>query len=207
MFRTNTCGELRLSDAGREVTLAGWVQRSRKMGGMTFIDVRDRYGLTQIVFDQDNPELQDHANHLGREFVIQVTGKVAERASKNANLPTGDIEIVATDLKVLNRSEVPPFTIENDTDGGDDLRMKYRYLDLRRECVRRNLELRHKMAFEIRRYLDEKGFIEVETPVLIKSTPEGAPRLRRTLAHEPRRVLRPAPVAPDVQAAADGQRI
>ncbi len=174
MFRTNTCGELRLSDAGREVTLAGWVQRSRKMGGMTFIDVRDRYGLTQIVFDQDNPELQDHANHLGREFVIQVTGKVAERASKNANLPTGDIEIVATDLKVLNRSEVPPFTIENDTDGGDDLRMKYRYLDLRRECVRRNLELRHKMAFEIRRYLDEKGFIEVETPVLIKSTPEGA---------------------------------
>jgi len=144
------------------------------MGGMTFIDVRDRYGLTQIVFDQDNPELQDHANHLGREFVIQVTGKVAERASKNANLPTGDIEIVATDLKVLNRSEVPPFTIENDTDGGDDLRMKYRYLDLRRECVRRNLELRHKMAFEIRRYLDEKGFIEVETPVLIKSTPEGA---------------------------------
>ncbi len=174
MFRTNTCGELRLSDAGREVTLAGWVQRSRKMGGMTFIDVRDRYGLTQIVFDQDNPELQDRANHLGREFVIQVTGKVAERASKNANLPTGDIEIVATDLKVLNRSEVPPFTIENDTDGGDDLRMKYRYLDLRRECVRRNLELRHKMAFEIRRYLDEKGFIEVETPVLIKSTPEGA---------------------------------
>lgn len=174
MFRTNTCGELRLSDAGREVTLAGWVQRSRKMGGMTFVDVRDRYGLTQIVFDADNSALHETANKLGREYVIQVTGRVAERTNKNANLPTGDIEIIATDLKVLNKSEVPPFTIEDDTDGGDDLRMKYRYLDLRRSCVRDNLELRHRMAFEIRRYLDSKGFLEVETPVLIKSTPEGA---------------------------------
>ena len=175
MFRSKTCGELRISDAGTEVTLAGWVQRARKMGGMTFVDMRDRYGVTQVVFNNEsNAALCDAANHLGREFVIQVKGIVAERSSKNANLPTGDIEIIATDLKVLNKSEVPPFTIEDDTDGGDDLRMKYRYLDLRRPAVRRNLELRHKMAFEIRRYLDEKGFIEVETPVLIKSTPEGA---------------------------------
>ena len=174
MFRTNTCGELRLSDAGREVTLAGWVQRSRKMGGMTFVDVRDRYGITQIVFDTDNAALHEIANKLGREYVVQVTGRVAERTSKNANLPTGDIEIIATDLKILNKSDVPPFTIEDDTDGGDDLRMRYRYLDLRRSCVRGNLELRHRMAFEIRRYLDSKGFLEVETPVLIKSTPEGA---------------------------------
>ena len=175
MFRSKTCGELRISDAGTKVTLAGWVQRARKMGGMTFVDMRDRYGVTQVVFNNEtNATLCEAANHLGREFVIQVTGTVAERSSKNANLPTGDIEIIATDLKVLNKSEVPPFTIEDDTDGGDDLRMKYRYLDLRRPAVRRNLELRHKMAFEIRRYLDEKGFIEVETPVLIKSTPEGA---------------------------------
>ena len=175
MFRTKTCGELRISDAGSVVTLAGWVQRARKMGGMTFVDMRDRYGVTQVVFNNEsNAALCEAANHLGREYVIQVTGEVAERSSKNANLPTGDIEIIATDLKILNKSEVPPFTIEDDTDGGDDLRMKYRYLDLRRPAVRRNLELRHKMAFEIRRYLDEKGFIEVETPVLIKSTPEGA---------------------------------
>ena len=175
MFRTKTCGELRLADAGTTVTLAGWVQRTRKMGAMTFVDLRDRYGITQIVFNTENDAaLQEAASHLGREYVIQVTGKVAERTSKNANLPTGDIEIIATDLKVLNRSDVPPFTIEDDTDGGDDLRMRYRYLDLRRSCVRRNLELRHRMAFEIRRYLDSKGFLEVETPVLIKSTPEGA---------------------------------
>ena len=175
MFRTKTCGELRISDAGSVVTLAVWVQRARKMGGMTFVDMRDRYGVTQVVFNNEsNAALCEAANHLGREYVIQVTGEVAERSSKNANLPTGDIEIIATDLKILNKSEVPPFTIEDDTDGGDDLRMKYRYLDLRRPAVRRNLELRHKMAFEIRRYLDEKGFIEVETPVLIKSTPEGA---------------------------------
>ena len=175
MYRTNTCGELRIGDKGSQVTLAGWVQRSRKMGGMTFVDLRDRYGITQIVFDNDtNAELCEAANKLGREYVVQVTGKVAERTSKNPNLPTGDIEILATDLKILNRSDVPPFTIEDNTDGGDDLRMRYRYLDLRRNCVRKNLELRHRMAFEIRRYLDKHGFIEVETPVLIKSTPEGA---------------------------------
>ena len=174
MYRTNTCGELRQANVGQEVTLAGWVQRVRKMGGMTFLDLRDRYGITQIVFDNDNAALQDAANHLGREYVVQITGKVAERQSKNPNLPTGDIEIIATGLNVLNKSDVPPFTIEDDTDGGDDLRMKYRYLDLRRGCVRRNLELCHRMAFEIRRYLDSKGFLEVETPVLIKSTPEGA---------------------------------
>lgn len=173
MYRTNTCGELRLSDAGREVTLAGWVQRARKMGGMTFVDLRDRYGITQIVFESDSDTaLFDAANKLGREFVVQVSGTVQERENKNKNLPTGEIEIIATSLKVLNRSDVPPFTIEDDTDGGDDLRMKYRYLDLRRSCVRGNLELRHRMAFEIRRYLDSKGFLEVETPVLIKSTPE-----------------------------------
>lgn len=175
MYRTNTCGELRIADAGKTVTLAGWVQRTRKMGGMTFIDIRDRYGLTQIVLDAEtNPQLHEEANHLGREYVVQITGTVTERTAKNPNIPTGDIEILATDLKILNRSDVPPFTIEDDTDGGDDLRMRYRYLDLRRGCIRRNLELRHRMAFEIRRYLDSKGFLEVETPVLIKSTPEGA---------------------------------
>lgn len=175
MYRTNTCGELRIADVGRDVTLAGWVQRTRKMGGMTFVDLRDRYGITQIVFNNDTDQtLCEAANKLGREFVIQVEGKVTERSSKNPNIPTGDIEITASKLTVLNRSDVPPFTIEDDTDGGDDLRMKYRYLDLRRNAVRKNLELRHKMAFEIRRYLDSKGFIEVETPVLIKSTPEGA---------------------------------
>ncbi|MDE6303205.1 MAG: aspartate--tRNA ligase [Paramuribaculum sp.] len=175
MYRSDTCGQLRLSDAGRHVTLAGWVQRIRKMGGMTFVDLRDRYGITQIVFDNDtDASLCERANKLGREYVIQVEGKVAERTSKNSHLDTGDIEIIADNLKILNRSDVPPFTIEDDTDGGDDLRMRYRYLDLRRGAVRRNLELRHKMAFEIRRYLDSKGFLEVETPVLIKSTPEGA---------------------------------
>ena len=175
MFRTNTCGELRLSDAGKEVTLAGWVQRSRKMGGMTFVDMRDRYGITQIVFnDELDKALNDAAGHLGREYVIQVKGTVAERTSKNPNMPTGDIEILAKELNILNPSEVPPFTIENDTDGGDDLRMKYRYLDLRREAVRRNLELRHKMTMEVRRYLDSKGFLEIETPMLVGSTPEGA---------------------------------
>ncbi|MDE6588008.1 MAG: aspartate--tRNA ligase [Paramuribaculum sp.] len=175
MYRTNTCGELRLADAGREVTLAGWVQRVRKMGSMTFVDLRDRYGITQVVTNVErDAALQEAASHLGREFVVQVKGTVAERQSKNANIPTGDIEIIAHEINILNRSEVPPFTIEDDTDGGDDLRMRYRYLDLRRGAVRRNLELRHSMAFEIRRYLSEQGFLEVETPVLIKSTPEGA---------------------------------
>ncbi len=175
MYRTNTCGELRITDSGKKVTLAGWVQRIRKMGGMTFIDLRDRYGITQLVFNSDADSfLFESANKLGREFVIQVTGTVEERSNKNPNLPTGEIEIIVSELNVLNRSDVPPFTIEDDTDGGDDLRMKYRYLDLRRPAVRKNLELRHRMAFEIRRYLDAKGFLEVETPVLIKSTPEGA---------------------------------
>ena len=175
MFRTKTCGELRIANVGEVVKLAGWVQRVRKMGGMTFVDMRDRYGITQIVFNNEiDTALCDAANHLGREFVIQVEGKVAERQSKNANIPTGEIEIIADKLTVLNRSEVPPFTIEDNTDGGDDLRMQYRYLDLRRTAVRRNLELRHKMGFELRRYLNEKGFLEVETPILIKSTPEGA---------------------------------
>lgn len=175
MYRTKTCGELRLSDVGQQVTLAGWVQRSRKMGGMTFVDLRDRYGITQLVFNQEvNHELCERANKLGREYVIQVSGEVTERSSKNKNIPTGDIEIIAGELKVFSTSEIPPFTIEDDTDGGDDLRMQYRYLDLRRSCVRKNLELRHKMAFEVRRYLDEQNFLEVETPVLVKSTPEGA---------------------------------
>ncbi|MDY4513296.1 MAG: aspartate--tRNA ligase [Paludibacteraceae bacterium] len=175
MYRTTTCGELRAANIGQTVTLAGWVQRIRKMGGMTFIDLRDRYGITQLTFNQEvNAELCEKANHLGREYVIQITGAVAERYSKNANMPTGDIEIIVSELNVLNEAATPPFTIEDETDGGDDLRMKYRYLDLRRACVRKNLELRHKMAFEVRRYLDEQGFLEVETPVLVNSTPEGA---------------------------------
>lgn len=175
MYRTNTCGELRISDAGKKTTLAGWVQRIRKMGGMTFVDLRDRYGITQLVFNSEtDSDLFEAANKLGREFVIQITGTVEERSNKNPHLPTGDIEIIVSELNVLNKSDVPPFTIEDETDGGDDLRMKYRYLDLRRPAVRKNLELRHRMAFEIRRYLDGKGFLEVETPVLIKSTPEGA---------------------------------
>ena len=175
MYRTNTCGELRISAVGKEVTLAGWVQRSRKMGGLTLVDLRDRYGITQIVFNNEvDAALCDKANTLGREWVVAVTGTVAERSSKNAHLDTGDIEIIASNLKVLNRSEIPPFTIEDNTDGGDDLRMKYRYLDLRRSAVRKNLELRHRICFELRRYLNEHNFLEVETPILIKSTPEGA---------------------------------
>ena len=175
MFRTQTCGELRLKDVDKTVTLSGWVQRTRKMGGMTFVDIRDRYGITQLVFNQEiNPTLCNEANKLGREYVIQVTGIVKERSNKNFHIPTGEIEIIVSELKVLHLSDIPPFTIEDDTDGGDDLRMQYRYLDLRRNCVRQNLELRHKMAFEIRRYLDEQNFLEVETPILIKSTPEGA---------------------------------
>lgn len=175
MFRTNTCGELRLTDAGKTVTLAGWVQRTRKMGGMTFVDLRDRYGITQLVFNEEiNAELCEKANKLGREFVIQITGTVNERESKNKNLPTGDVEIIVSELNVLNASLTPPFTIEDNTDGGDDIRMKYRYLDLRRHAVRENIELRHKMTMEVRRYLDSKGFLEIETPMLIGSTPEGA---------------------------------
>ena len=175
MYRTNTCGELRLSDAGKEVTLAGWVQRARKMGGMTFVDLRDRYGITQLVFNEaDNADLCGEANKLGREYCIQVKGVVNERQSKNNKIPTGDIEIIAKELKVLSSSQTPPFTIEDNTDGGDDLRMKYRYLDLRREAVRKNLELRHRMTILIRNFLDAEKFMEVETPILIGSTPEGA---------------------------------
>ena len=175
MYRTKTCGELRLANVREIVTLSGWVQRTRKMGGMTFVDLRDRYGITQLVFDEsNNAELCESANRMGREWVIQVKGKVSERQSKNANLPTGDIEIIVQELNVLNEAQTPPFTIEEQSDGGDDLRMKYRYLDLRRPNVRRNLELRHKFAFEVRRYLDEQGFMEIETPVLVNSTPEGA---------------------------------
>ncbi len=175
MFRSHTCGELRLADAGQKVTLAGWVQRTRKMGGMTFVDLRDRYGITQLVFNTENDaELCERANHLGREFVIQVEGEVSERSSKNKNIPTGDVEIIVSGLNILNTALTPPFTIEDNTDGGDDLRMKYRYLDLRRTAVRKNLELRHRMTMEVRRYLDGKGFLEVETPMLIGSTPEGA---------------------------------
>lgn len=175
MYRTITCGALRAEHIGEDVTLAGWVQRTRKMGGMTFIDLRDRYGITQLVFSEDrNADLAEKAAHIGREYVIQVKGQVAERAAKNANIETGDIEVIVNDLKILNKSETPPFTIETETDGGDELRMKYRYLDLRRSVVRRNLELRHKMGFEVRKYLDGLNFLEVETPVLIKSTPEGA---------------------------------
>ncbi|MGI6794464.1 aspartate--tRNA ligase [Bacteroides sp. KG68] len=175
MYRSHTCGELRISDVNKQVTLAGWVQRSRKMGGMTFIDLRDRYGVTQLVFNEEvNAELCEDANRLGREFVIQVRGTVNERFSKNNNIPTGDIEIIVSELNVLNSSLTPPFTIEENTDGGDDIRMKYRYLDLRRANVRSNLELRHKMTIEVRKYLDSQGFIEVETPILVGSTPEGA---------------------------------
>jgi aspartyl-tRNA synthetase len=175
MYRSKTCGELRLTDVNREVTLAGWVSKIRKMGGMTFIDLRDRYGITQLSFNQEvNHDLYDKANKLGREWVVQITGTVKERSSKNSHIPTGEIEIIASELNVLNASKTPPFTIETDTDGGDELRMKYRYLDLRRSVVRQNLELRHKITFETLRYLDERNFMEVETPVLIGSTPEGA---------------------------------
>ena len=175
MYRTRTCGELRVSDVGDTVILAGWVQKLRKMGGMTFVDWRDRYGITQLVFnEEDNAQLCEKANALGREYVIQVKGTVNERYNKNPKLPTGDIEIIVSELTLLNASEVPPFTIEENTDGGDDLRMKYRYLDLRRSNVRANLELRHRFCLAVRHFLDSKGFLEVETPVLVGSTPEGA---------------------------------
>lgn len=175
MYRTHTCGELRLENVNNHVTLSGWVQRVRRLGGMTFVDLRDRYGITQLVLDEKAPaDLQTKVGNLGREYVVSVTGKVLERQSKNQNMPTGEIEIDIEQIETLSQSEIPPFTIQNDTDGGDELRMKYRYLDLRREMVRKNLELRSKMAIAIRNYLDKKDFIETETPVLIKSTPEGA---------------------------------
>jgi len=175
MLRTHTCGELRLSDVNKQVTLSGWVQKSRDLGGMTFIDLRDRYGITQLAFNEDvDKEMNARARSVSREFVIQVSGTVIERESKNKNNPTGEIEILVKEFKILNESVTPPFTIEDNTDGGDELRMKYRYLDLRRNEVRKNLELRHRMAIETRNYLDKLNFLEVETPVLIKSTPEGA---------------------------------
>ncbi|HPT13831.1 MAG TPA: aspartate--tRNA ligase [Bacteroidales bacterium] len=175
MLRTHTCGELNISDIGKTVILSGWIQRSRDLGGMTFIDLRDRYGITQLVFNMEtHAALCEQARALGREFVISATGTVAERSSKNPKMPTGDIEIIVEKIEILNESKLPPFTIDDNTDGGDELRMKYRYLDLRRPMVKRNMELRHRMAFQTRNYMDSINFIEVETPVLIKSTPEGA---------------------------------
>ena len=175
MYRTNTCGELSLKEEGKRVILCGWVQKSRDLGGMTFVDLRDRYGVTQLVFNlETNRELCEKARKLGREFVIQAAGKVKERSNKNPRIPTGDIEIEVDELNILNRSEIPPFTIEEETDGGEELRMKYRYLDLRRNSVKNNMILRHKVAREVRKYMDSIGFVEIETPVLIKSTPEGA---------------------------------
>ena len=175
MYRTHTCGELRISDVGKTVTLAGWVQRTRKLGGMTFIDLRDRYGITQLALDGTAAEeLAAAANSLGREYVIQATGEVIERQSKNAKMPTGDIEIRLTGINVLNKAQTPPFTIEDVSDGGEELRARYRYLDLRRNPLKKALELRHRLAHEVRNYLDGQGFMEIETPYLIKSTPEGA---------------------------------
>ena len=175
MYRTHTCGELTIKNVGQQVTLCGWLQRSRDLGGMTFIDLRDRYGITQLAFNMEtNAELCEQARRLGREYVIQATGTVIERASKNPKIPTGDIEIDVSQLTVLNESKTPPFTIEDNSDGGDDLRMRYRYLDIRRNPVRRNLELRHRMAMLTRNYLSNLDFLEIETPMLIKSTPEGA---------------------------------
>ena len=175
MLRTHTCGELTLSNLNQKVTLSGWVQRSRDLGGMTFIDLRDRYGITQLVFNMDtNAEIGEQANKLGREWVIQIEGVVAERYSKNANMPTGDIEIIVSKINVLNEAKLPPFTIEDNTDGGDELRMKYRYLDLRRNVNKNNLMLRHQIGIEVRNYMNNIGFLEIETPFLIKSTPEGA---------------------------------
>ena len=175
MYRTHTCGELRISNAGQSVTLAGWVQRVRKMGGMTFIDLRDRYGITQLVADEnESKEVKAQVEKLGREYVIQASGVVTERQSKNPKIETGDIEIRLSEIRILNASAVPPFTIEDESDGGEDLRARYRYLDLRRGPLKKALLHRHKMAWEVRNYLSSIGFLEIETPYLIKSTPEGA---------------------------------
>ena len=175
MYRSHTCGELRIDHVNTQVTLSGWVQKSRDLGGMTFIDLRDRYGITQVVFNEDqNADLCAQARKLGREFVVQIKGVAEERSNKNKNIPTGEIEINASSIEILNASQTPPFTIEDNTDGGEDLRMKYRYLDLRRNPVRKNLELRHRLSIEVRNYLDKLSFMEIETPYLIKSTPEGA---------------------------------
>ena len=175
MYRTHTCGELRIENKDETVTLCGWVQRSRDLGGMTFVDLQDRYGITQLVFNmEENEDLCKTARKLGREYVIQASGKVAERSNKNPRMATGDIEILVSGLNILKEAEIPPFTIEDDTDGGDELRMRYRFLDLRRPALRKNMELRHRMAQEVRRYFDSQGFYEIETTFLIKSTPEGA---------------------------------
>ena len=175
MLRSHTCGELRIADVQKKVVLSGWVQRSRDLGGMTFIDLRDRYGITQLAFNMEtNTDLCLEARKMGREYVIQVNGEVVERQSKNKNMPTGEVEVVVSDLSVLNASKTPPFTIEENTDGGEELRMEYRYLDLRRSVVKNNLLLRNKVSLETRKYMDSQGFMDVETPVLIKSTPEGA---------------------------------
>ena len=175
MYRTHTCGELNATNINQEVTLCGWIQKIRKLGGMTFIDLRDRYGITQLAFNSEiNPEICKQIEPFGREWVIRATGTVTERYSKNKNIPTGDIEILVTSIEVLNASQVPPFTIEDESDGGDELRLKYRYLDLRRNPLKKNLLFRHKLAIEIRNYMNNLGFMEIETPMLINSTPEGA---------------------------------
>ena len=175
MYRTNNCGELNIAHQGNEVTLSGWVQKTRDFGGLTFVDLRDRYGITQIVFNMTtNTELCTIARNLSREDVIQVHGKVVERSNKNLNIPTGEIEVISNSFNILSKSKTPPFTIENDTDGGEELRMQYRYLDLRREEVREKIITRHKIGSIVRNYLNENGFLDIETPFLIKSTPEGA---------------------------------
>ena len=175
MLRTNTCGELNMDHVGQSVTLCGWIQKIRKLGGMTFIDLRDRYGITQLAFNSEtHEELAKKVEKFGREWVIKVTGTVTERYSKNKNIPTGDIELIVDEIDVLNESATPPFTIEDESDGGDELRLKYRYLDLRRSPVKNNLIFRHKMGIEIRNYLNNIGFLDIETPFLIRSTPEGA---------------------------------
>ena len=175
MLRSHNCGELRITDVNKTVTLCGWVKKVRKLGGMLFVDLRDRYGVTQLVFNLENQSnLFETANSLGREYVIQVNGSVAERSNKNLNMPTGEIEIIVEDIKILNASKVPPFTIEDESDGGEELRAKYRYLDLRRNPLQRALKIRHQIAHEVRNYLDAQNFLEIETPYLIKSTPEGA---------------------------------
>jgi len=188
MLRSHTCGELRMTDVGKEITLCGWVQKNRELGGMSFIDLRDRYGITQLAFNQDwDKSLCEQAQKVNREFVLQVKGTVIERQSKNKNHPTGEIEIKVTELKVLNTAITPPFTIEDETDGGDELRMKYRYLDIRRNVVRKNLELRHRLAIETRNYLDKQNFLEVDTPVLIN--PRRGKRFCSAKSHESKSVL------------------
>ena len=206
MYRTNTCGELNMNNAGQDVILCGWIQKSRDLGGMTFIDLRDRYGITQLVFNMETEDLCEQARKLGREFVVQAKGKVRERSNKNLKMPTGEIEIEVDELNILNRSELPPFTIEDETDGGEELRMKYRYLDLRRNTVKNNIVLRHRVAQEVRKYMDSIGFVEVETPVLIKSTPEGARDFVVPSRMQPGTFLCTASIAADTETAAHGRR-